>query len=169
MGLSIVLIGLGTLAIFTPTLASPVLTPALGWLTTLRGVILVTQGGWAKPVKGQWLNLMVGMAYGIVGFYIVSHGNQALVTLTLAFGILFLVDGGVTLTMGFVNRSGCSMSWLIVLNGITTMILGILISNSWPFRSAWLMALYLGLSLLFNGTAWLATALVINKDLGNLQ
>jgi len=50
--------------------------------------------------------------------------------------------------MAFTQRAGRSMSWLVVLNGMVTMILGIMVLNRWPFSALWLIGLYVGISLL---------------------
>jgi uncharacterized membrane protein HdeD (DUF308 family) len=88
-----------------------------------------------------------------------------MLVLTLAFGILFIVEGIFTIVMGFTNRSGRSMSWLVVLNGIITLILGILVLNSWPLSALWLIGLYVGISLLLSGISLLAAALAVKKEL----
>ncbi len=169
IGLSIALVILGILAIFAPTLASTFFTSAMGWLALMSGLVMVTKSFRSRPVKGLWLNLIIGVAYGITGVYILTHGNQALLVLTLAFGILFIAEGAFTIMMGFTNRSGRSMSWLVILNGIITMILGILVLNSWPFSAPWLIGLYVGISLVFSGTALLAATLAVRRELDSLQ
>jgi uncharacterized membrane protein HdeD (DUF308 family) len=78
---------------------------------------------------------------------------------------LFIVEGIFTIIMGFTNRSGRSMSWLVVLNGIITLILGILVLKSWPFSALWLIGLYVGISLLLSGISLLAAALAVKKEL----
>lgn len=169
IGLSLALVILGILAIFAPTFAATFFTSAMGWLALMSGLVMVTKSFRSRPLKGLWLNLVIGIAYGITGVYILTHGNQALLVLTLAFGILFIAEGAFTIMMGFTNRSGRSMSWLVILNGIITMILGILVLNSWPFSAPWLIGLYVGISLVFSGTALLAATLAVRRELDSLQ
>jgi uncharacterized membrane protein HdeD (DUF308 family) len=60
---------------------------------------------------------------------------------------------------------GRTMSWFVAINGIFTLILGILVINGWPLRSLWLIGLYLGVSLLFSGSSLLSAALAVRQEL----
>jgi len=161
--LSICLIVLGILAILMPTLASAFFTSVMGWLALISGVVMIIQSFRSKPVRGFWLNLVVGILYAIAGIYILFNLGSAVLALTLAFGILFIAEGVITIIMGFVNRAGHRMSWLVVLNGVITLILGILVLNSWPSSALWLIGLYVGISLLFSGVSLLAAAMTVRK------
>ncbi|HIK45443.1 MAG TPA: HdeD family acid-resistance protein [Leptolyngbyaceae cyanobacterium M65_K2018_010] len=162
--LSIVLIVLGILAVLSPVVASAFFTAMMGWIALIGGIIQIVQSFRSHPVRGFWLTLIVGIFYAIAGLYILFNIPQAMVALTLAFGILFIVEGIFTIIMGFTNRSGRSMSWLVVLNGIITLILGIMVLNRWPFSALWLIGLYVGISLLFSGISLLAAALAARKE-----
>jgi uncharacterized membrane protein HdeD (DUF308 family) len=163
IALSIALIILGILAILMPTLGSAFFTATIGWLALISGIIMIVQSFQSKPVRGFWLNLIVGIFYVIAGLYILFNLGAAILALTLAFGILFIAEGVFTIIMGFTNRTGNSMSWLVVLNGIITLILGILVLNNWPFSALWLIGLYVGISLLFSGISLLAASLAVRK------
>lgn len=163
IALSILLIILGILAILMPGLASAFFTLVMGWIALISGVVMIVQSFVAKPVRGFWLNLVVGILYVIAGIYILSNLLAAIAGLTLAFGILFIVEGIYTIIMGFTNRAGHRMSWLVVLNGVITLILGIMVLNQFPFSAIWLIGLYVGISLLFSGASLLAAALAVRK------
>jgi uncharacterized membrane protein HdeD (DUF308 family) len=163
IALSICLIILGVLAILMPTIASAFFTSVMGWIALISGVVMIIQSFRSKPVRGFWLNLIVGIFYAIAGLYILFNLISAVAALTLAFGILFIAEGIFTIIMAFTNRAGSSMSWLVVLNGVITLILGILILNSWPSSALWLIGLYVGISLLFSGISLLAAALATRR------
>jgi uncharacterized membrane protein HdeD (DUF308 family) len=164
---SIALIVLGILAIVMPTLGTAFFTATIGWIALISGIVMVVQGFRSKPVRGFWWSLVVGIFYAIAGLYILFNLASAAVALTLAFGILFIAEGIFTIIMAFTNRTGNSMSWLVVLNGVITLILGILVLNSWPSSSLWLIGLYVGISLLFSGISLLAAALATRKALSS--
>jgi uncharacterized membrane protein HdeD (DUF308 family) len=161
--LSIALIVLGILAIISPMVASAFFTAMMGWIALISGILMVIQSFRSHPVKGFWLNLIVGLLYAISGLYILVNLGAALLVLTLAFGILFIVEGIYTIIMGFVQKVGRSMSWLVVLNGVVTLILGIMVLNRWPVSALWLIGLYVGISLLLTGISLLAAALAARK------
>jgi uncharacterized membrane protein HdeD (DUF308 family) len=67
--------------------------------------------------------------------------------------------------MAFTNRAGNQMSWLVALNGIVTLILGIMVLTRFPSSAIWLIGLYVGISLLLSGISLLAAALVARRVL----
>jgi uncharacterized membrane protein HdeD (DUF308 family) len=164
---SIALIVLGILAIIMPTLGTAFFTATIGWIALISGIVMIVQSFRSKPVRGFWLNLVVGIFYAIAGLYIIFNLASAAVALTLAFGILFIAEGIFTIIMAFTNRAGSSMSWLMVLNGVITLILGILVLNSWPTSALWLIGLYVGISLLFSGISLLAAGLATRRALSS--
>lgn len=165
--LSILLIVLGIFAVFAPVWASAFFTAIMGWLAVISGAVMIVNSFTSKPVRGFWLNLVLGILYVIAGFYILSNIVAAVAILTLTFGILFIVEGIFTIIMGFTNKTGRSMSWLVVLNGIVTLLLGILVLNQWPSSALWLIGLYVGISLIFSGTSLLAAALAARRTVSN--
>lgn len=160
---SIGLIILGVLAIFMPGIASAFFTAVIGWITLISGVLMIIQSFQSKPVRGFWLNLIVGIFYVIAGIYILLNLGAALLALTFAFGILFIVEGIFTSIMAFTNRSGHRMFWLVALNGIVTLILGIMVLNRFPYSALWLIGLYVGISLLMSGVSLLAAGLTTRR------
>lgn len=163
IALSIVLILLGALAIFSPLFASAFFVVMLGWIALFTGIAMIVQSFRAQPVRGFWMTLIVGIFYSIAGLFIIFNTLKSIALLTLSFGILFIAEGITTIVLGFTNRVGQSMSWLVVLNGIITLILGILVINGWPSTALWFIGLYVGISILFSGISLLAAALAARK------
>ncbi len=161
--LSILLILLGTLAIFSPMFASAFFVSMIGWIALASGITMIIQSFRSQPVRGFWLTLIVGVFYSLAGLFIIFNILKAAAVLTLSFGILFIAEGIITIVMAFVNRVGRSMSWLVVLNGIVTLILGILVINGWPSSTIWFIGLYVGISILFSGVSLLAASLAARK------
>jgi len=165
IALSIGLIVLGLLAILMPGIASAFFTSVIGWITLISGIVMIVESFQSRPVRGFWLNLIVGILYVIAGFYILLNLGAAVVALTFAFGILFIVEGIFTIIMAFTNRAGHRMSWLVAFNGIVTLILGIMVLNRWPFSAIWLIGLYVGISLLMSGISLLMAALAVRRTI----
>ncbi|WAL61263.1 HdeD family acid-resistance protein [Thermocoleostomius sinensis] len=163
IALSIVLIILGIVAILLPGIASAFFTSVIGWITLFSGVVMVVQAFQSRPLRGFWLNLLVGLFYVIAGIYIVLNVGTAVLALTFAFGVLFIVEGIFTIIMAFTNRAGSRASWLVALNGIVTLILGIMVLNRFPSSAIWLIGLYVGISLLMSGVSLLTAALVARR------
>lgn len=160
---SIALIVLGVLAIFMPAIASAFFTSVIGWITLISGVVMIIEAFQSRPIRGFWLNLLVGIFYLIAGIYILFNVGAAVLALTFAFGVLFIIEGIYTIIMAFTGRAGHRMSWLVGLNGIITLILGIMVINRFPFSALWLIGLYMGISLLMSGISLLAAALAVRR------
>lgn len=164
MALSAGLIILGILAILMLAIASAVFTSALGWVAVISGILQVLQAFQARAVRALGLSLGVGLLYIVAGLYILFNLAKATAGLTLAFGLLFIVEGIFTIIMAFTYRAGRTMSWFVAINGIVTLILGILVINRWPFGSLWLIGFYVGTSLLFSGASLLGAAMTARKE-----
>ncbi|PZV08305.1 MAG: hypothetical protein DCF32_05190 [Leptolyngbya sp.] len=163
MALSIGLIILGILAILTPAIASAIFTSALGWIAVISGILQVLQAFQARAVRALGLSFGVGLLYVVAGLYILFNLAKATAVLTLAFGLLFIAEGIFTIIMAFTYRAGRSLSWFVAINGIVTLILGILMINRWPFGSLWLIGFYVGVSLLFSGASLLGAAVAARR------
>lgn len=164
IALSIALIILGIAAIVLPGLASAFFTLMIGWITLISGGVMIVQSFQSKPLRGFWLNLLTGIFYAIAGCYILFNVGSAVLALTLAFGVLFVVEGIYTIIMAFTNRAGHRMSWLVAVNGIVTLILGIMVLNRFPNSAIWLIGLYVGISLLMSGISLLAAAIAVRQS-----
>lgn len=169
IALSIALIVLGVLAILMPGIASAFFTSVMGWIALFSGIVMIVQSFQSKPVRGFWLNLVVGILYAIAGIYILSNIGAAVLGLTFAFGVLFIVEGIFTIIMAFTHRAGHRMSWLVAFNGIVTLILGIMVLNRFPFSALWLIGLYAGISLLMNGISLLTAALAARRAIATIE
>ncbi|MBD2109031.1 DUF308 domain-containing protein [Leptolyngbya subtilissima] len=164
MALSIGLIILGISAVLMPAIAAAVFTSALGWIAVVSGILQVLQAFQAQAIRALWLSLGVGVFYLVAGLYILFNLAKATAALTLAFGLLFIAEGIFTIVMAFTYRAGRTMSWFVAINGIVTLILGILVINRWPFGSLWLIGFYVGVSLLFSGASLLGAAAAARRE-----
>jgi len=169
MALAIVLILTGAVAIAVPGISSVAFTLILGWLLLFNGIVRLIKSFQSRPIRGFWLNLIIGVLYVIAGLYVVFNPVDATVTLTWLFGFLLIVEGVITLAATFVNQYGSNLSWLVALDGIITLILGILLLNQWPFSAVWLLGLYIGISILMSGVAVLAIALSTRRAISQAE
>lgn len=163
--LSIALMMIGFLAVLSPVFASAFFTAVMGWFALISGGVMIVQSFVSQPVRGFWLNLIIGIFYAVAGVYILLNLAAAVAVLTLTFGILFITEGIFSIIMGITRRAGLRMAWLVVVNGVVTLLLGILVLNRWPVSALWLIGLYVGISLLFSGMALLASALDARRTL----
>ncbi len=160
---SILMIVTGILAIAMPGISSVTFTLILGWLLLFNGIVRLVNSFRSKPIRGFWLSLIVGIIYTVSGIIVIFNPIEAVLTLTWLFGFMLIFEGIVTIVSAFVNKTGRSLAWLLVLDGVITLILGILVLSGWPASAIWLIGLYIGISILMSGISLLVISLAARK------
>lgn len=169
IALSILMILTGILAIAMPGISSVTFTLILGWLLLFNGVVRIVNSFRSKPIRGFWFSLIVGILYVIAGLIVVFNPVEAVLALTWLFGFMLIFEGIVTIISAFVNKTGRSLSWLLVLDGVITLILGILVLSQWPVSAIWLIGLYIGISILMSGLSLLLIALATRREISQAE
>ena len=151
------LVVLGTMCIIdplVPTLASVVV---LGFLLIAAGIIQVVTAFWAGKWSGMLLHILIGVFYGVVGYMIVDSPGVSMLLLTKFIAIFLIVSGLFRIVAALVSRFQ-DWGW-VLLNGGVTLLLGIIINRQLPAAALWVIGLFLGIELLFNGWTWIMLAL----------
>jgi uncharacterized membrane protein HdeD (DUF308 family) len=151
----ILLIIAGLLAIFVPWIAGIAITAIVGWILLVAGFAHLLYGWHARSTGGIAWQIVIGILYLFVGFYLIFHPSRGLVTLTLLLACYFVVEGILELGMYFRLRRSHHAGWFLW-DGLITLLLGILIWAHWPFSSVWVLGTIVGISLLISGFARLS-------------
>lgn len=157
LGLGIVQIVLGAIAVgeaFFMTLFSVVI---LGWLLILGGVSSIVHAFMERQWGGFFIDLLTGLFYCIAGFMMVANPGEAAVTLTLVIS-MFLIAGGIFRIVESMVGNLPHKSW-VFLNGVVTLILGILIWRQWPLSGLWVIGFFVGIEMLLYGWSLVMLAL----------
>jgi uncharacterized membrane protein HdeD (DUF308 family) len=159
VGLGVVLIILGFLAVSAVAVASLATALFVGWLMLIGGVVETVGAFSSRRWSGFFLHLLSGVLSIIVGLLFVRAPVDAMLALTLLLACLLMVGGSfriiAALTYGF-----SSWGWPLV-SGIIDVILGVMIWMQWPASALWVMGLFLGISLLFRGGDWIGVGLAV--------
>ena len=157
LAFGIALAVLGVLAVGRAVAATVVSMLFFGWLLLIAAGIEVVQaimvGRWAG-LYHHWLGAVL---FGVVGALIVWRPVVTAEILTLLMGAFFLVAGLFQLITPFIV-SLPDWGWH-ALNGLITLVLGILVLAQWPTSGLWVIGLFVGIELIFYGIAWIALAL----------
>ena len=149
LGLGIVLIILGAIAIgsaFLMTIASVFL---FGWILIIGGVMEVVHAFWHKRWAGFFLDLLTGVLYVVVGWMMVNNPQESALLLTLIIAMFLVFEGVLRIVTAITVRYP---HWGSVLfNGIISLLLGILIWRRWPVSGLWVIGLFVGIEMLLNG------------------
>jgi uncharacterized membrane protein HdeD (DUF308 family) len=157
LAFGIALVVLGVIAIGRAVAATVVSMLFFGWLLIIAAVIEIVQA----IMVGQWAGLFQhwfgAVLFGVLGALIVWRPVVTAEVLTLLMGAFFLVAGLFQLITPFVV-SLPEWGWH-ALNGLITLVLGILILAQWPMSGLWVIGLFIGIELIFYGAAWVILAL----------
>lgn len=146
--LGIMLIVLGAIAVSvsaTVTLASMVF---LGWFLLVGGIV---QGVHAFSHR-RWHffpELLLATFYVVVGILILGNPVTAELALTLMMIAFFLVAGIFRIVAASAIRF--SNRWSMFASGIISLLLGLLLWTGWPVTAFWVIGLFIGIELIFNG------------------
>ena len=168
----ILLIILGVLALIFPVLASV-------WVTGVIAVVFLVGGvvGWISNLArskrmGRWIcfwRLVVSTLFIVAGASMISNFRSPadaagqVAALSLAIGIVFLVEGVVAFFNGLSHSNRPGAGWAIA-NGVITFILGLLIVTLKFWGLLWVLGVLVGISFLFSGIDLIALSSTIPKD-----
>ena len=158
LALGIVQIVLGMIAlgeVFLMTIFSVVM---LGWLLIFGGVASIVHAFMERQWGGFFIDLLTGVFYCVAGFMMVANPGAGVLALTLVIS-MFLIVGGILRIVESLEGDLPHKGW-VFLNGVVTLVLGILIWRQWPSSSLWVIGLFVGIEMLLYGWSlvMLATA-----------
>jgi uncharacterized membrane protein HdeD (DUF308 family) len=153
--LGIAMVVVGTFAIGWACLAtvSVAATWLFGFLLLASGIAEIIHSFWIGRWSGMLVHLLMGVLYTFVGFLIIDHPLSATAQLTLLIAI-FLMVGGIFRIVMSVSERFAGWGW-VLLNGAVAFMLGLMIYKQWPVSSLWVIGLFVGIELIFNGFAWI--------------
>jgi uncharacterized membrane protein HdeD (DUF308 family) len=164
----VLLIGLGMLAVGSPMVAAVAVNVLIAWLIVLAGVVHLVVAFHAREAGSVIWRLLVGLAYVCFGGYLIARPVAGVASLTLLLASLFLVEGISNIVLFFRAPSTLRSSWML-LDGIVTLLLGLLIYRQWPSSSAWAIGTLVGVSLIFSGVTRVMVSLAVRKAASSSQ
>jgi uncharacterized membrane protein HdeD (DUF308 family) len=158
----VLLVILGVVAIGSPFLAAVAVSLVVAWLILLAGVVHVMLAIRAHGAGSMIWKLLVGLAYLFFGAYLLMHPALGVASLTLLLAVLFLIEGILDIVLFFRLRSLGGSLWLLV-DGIITLLLGLMIYVRWPSSSAWALGTLVGVSMIVSGVARVMLSLTLRQ------
>lgn len=162
IGLSILMILAGILAIFAPPVAGIAVAVLVAWMMMLGGISHLVFAWHVRTTSGFIWELLIGVLYLFVAVYLLIHPVAGLASLTLLLAVYLFAKGIVEFVLAFRLRALPGSGWL-VFDGIIALLLGAMIGRSWPWSSEWAIGTLIGISMLFAGISRLSLALAARK------
>jgi len=158
----VLLIVLGAAAVASPFLAAVALNAAVAWLIVLAGVIHLMLAFRAHGAGSMIWKLLVGVAYVCFGGYLIARPVLGVASLTLLLASLFLIEGILDIVLFVKMRPIRGSNW-VLLDGIVSLLLGLMIYMQWPSSAAWAIGTLVGVSLIFSGVARVMMSMAVRK------
>jgi uncharacterized membrane protein HdeD (DUF308 family) len=161
----VLLIVLGVVAVGAPLLAAVAVNALVAWLIVLAGVVHLMLAFRVHGAGSVIWKVLVGIAYLCFGGYLLVHPLLGIVSLTLLLGSLFLIEGILDIILFVKMRPIHGSSWVLI-DGIVTLLLGVLIYMQWPSSAAWAIGTLVGISMIFSGVARVGISMAVRKATG---
>jgi len=161
MTFGIGLVILGILAVFRSVKATVTSMYFFGWLLIFGAIIEMVQAFMVGTWSGFFLNLLLAILFGVIGFLLLTRPMASAEAITMVMAMFFIVRGAYEIIAPLVVHLQGWGWW--VLDGIVTLVLGILILAPWPVTGLWVIGLFIGINLIFRGFSWIMFALAMHK------
>lgn len=149
VGLGILLVVLGMMALGSSVVMTLATMVFVGWLMIGAGVLQAVHAFTCKGWSGFFIDLLSGILYTVVGFMIIANPGATAVTLTLLIS-MFLIFGGIFRIATAISVRFHNWIWML-LHGVINLLLGISIWQQWPLSGLWVIGVFVGIDMLCNG------------------
>jgi uncharacterized membrane protein HdeD (DUF308 family) len=138
----------GFVAILVPALASVATAIFIGWVLVFGGIVLLMDV--VRHEGHRFLRGLYALLVLAVGIYLLLAPLEGTITLTFVLVVNFLVIGTVRVFIGASLR-GQPGGGAVILNGVLSILIGLLILVDFPSSADWAIGLLVGVDLLFFG------------------
>lgn len=166
IAMGIALLVLGVICISAPWLATIGSVVFFGFLMIAGGLTQIVSSFWAGKWSGMLLHLLIGILYTVVGFMISDAPVENAILLTKMIAIFLIVAGLFNIVAALLHRFH-RWGW-ILLNGCVTLLMGLLINRQWPGSGLWVIGLFVGIEMIFNGWGWIMLGIGLKSATGPL-
>jgi uncharacterized membrane protein HdeD (DUF308 family) len=150
IAVGVLLIVLGIVAIALPFATAIALGLLFGWLFILGGIVQLIYVVISRRAGSFIWKLLLGVFYLVGGIFVLLAPGITALTLSLILAISILVQSCIQVVDAVQMKPARGWGW-ILFSGIVGIILGILIFAQGPAAAVWLLGLWFGLNLLFDG------------------
>jgi uncharacterized membrane protein HdeD (DUF308 family) len=162
IALSVLMIATGVLAICVPLVAGVAVTALVAWLLIISGVLHLAFAWRAGRASAVVWEVLLGIVYGAIGFYLLARPLAGLASLTLAVAVYLLIEGILEFVLSFQLRPASGSGWLLV-DGVVTLVLAAMIWSTWPTSAVWVLGTLVGISMFFSGITRLMLSMAARR------
>ncbi len=156
----IVLLILGTIAIFASSLASLAITVVIGWVLLVSGVAGAIFTFRARHVAGFGWSLVSALIGIVAGVLLLGWPMGGMFSLTVVLIAFLLAEGVSSIFYALEHRRGATTRWgWMLTSGIIDIALGLVLWAGMPGTALWAIGLLVGVNMIFGGWSLVFMAL----------
>lgn len=159
--LGIGLVVLGMLAIIYSFVSTIISVMYIGLALVIVGIFEGIKAFKINKWGNFFLHVFLGILYVVAGIFILGNPAVNAITLTLLLAIFFVFSG--IFRIIFALSQKVQNKFLLFLNGLLTLGLGILLYIQWPFSGLWVIGTFVGIDAIFKGWSWILLSLEAKK------
>jgi uncharacterized membrane protein HdeD (DUF308 family) len=148
----------GLLALSSPLFFSLLIVRFLGLFALISGVISLLVAIFDKDVAPRGLNAVFALVRIGAGLALLYCARSGLNLIMLIFAVYLIVEGIFDIAGALKMREHRGRVFMLI-NGLITILLGLMVYAHWPSGSAWILGLFFGINLIFNGFSQLMLGL----------
>lgn len=160
--LSLLMIVAGVFAICLPLVAGVAFESFVAWLLLFSAALHLAFAWRGHNSGGVLWEVLVGLTYGVFGFYLLARPLVGLAAITLTVVFYLLAKAVLEFVQWFQRRTAPGRAWLCV-DGIISLVLAVMIWATWPSSAAWVVGTLIGFSMLFSGLSRLVLSLAVRR------
>lgn len=152
----------GFSAMGSPLVFSFVIAQFLGVVALVSGIIALGMAIFGKHKGHRVLEALSGIIRIAAGIVLLNCLTSSVLMITLIFAIFLIVEGIFLSVTAFTMRANPGWVWMLI-SGLASLVLGGMVYKHWPSDSIWVLGLFFGINLIFNGTSLLALGFAARK------
>ena len=150
----------GILAIILPLTFSFGIALIIGCLVLVAAIAHLFFAFETRSVDAFLWQMLVSVLYGVAAICLLVNPLLSVLSLTLILAILLLLEGILELALYFVLRRFHHSVWVLI-DGIGTLILGILMVRQWPPATPEIIGALIGISLMLSAVSRVALSFAV--------
>jgi len=144
----IIFLILGLVGILFPVFMSVTSALFFGWLLLFTG-FMAGMHTWTTS-RGDWMGWLKTFILVMTALFMIFKPLPGVAAIGLLLAIYFLLDSFGNMAIAFAMKPAKGW-WMWLLNGILSLLLAVIFLIGWPFSSMYLVGLFVGISLFFDG------------------
>ncbi|HFD11080.1 MAG TPA: hypothetical protein ENJ32_01215 [Crenotrichaceae bacterium] len=145
----VILFVLGSIGIALPVIMSMTASIFFGWLVFIAGMFWIYST--YKYSYKHWLDWIKPLLLIAVGLLVLFDPLSGVIALALIFTFYLMLDAAGSFYIAYSMHPFYGWGWMVV-NGIASLLLATLLLIGWPQTTPVILGLFIGISLVFDGS-----------------